>query len=378
MESGIADAISVRAGNIRELGVYVGFFEFMVWGALRGVEVLMLFGDHLVNLQELFGGSLAMVALEHTCRVAAVLMRPDGRMDASRGARPKVNHYVIAVPIAGVPAVAVHPKLALEAGRAGSASAAARRAGLALKITDTYGDCGIDCMTFFDGVGRSPATWSAMRNDLADYMVAHRSDPAWHDVFRVCQEAPLPEEVVSKPCKAPGAIGGMGPAVVPPFGPLISYGSSSSSSSSTGLPSSSSGLPPPLPSPAVGAPSVPPPSPPPLPPPADDPPDLPQPLLGPVADSSVAADLPGSFVAWLRARPQDELSVLAKDYQTFKQTEAKWLAEHMPLRARKNTEPKKRRNTASLVRFRLATGIAYQSWKQSAGASSASPLKDIR
>ena len=121
----------------------------------------MLFGDHLVNLPELFGGSLAMVALEHTCRVAAVLMRTGGRMDASRGAQPKINHYVIAVPITGAYPVAAHPTLAHEAGRAGSAVAAARKAGLALKVTDTDGDSGIDCVTFFDGAGRTPATWAA-------------------------------------------------------------------------------------------------------------------------------------------------------------------------------------------------------------------------
>ena len=143
---------------------------------------------------------------------------------------------------------------------------------------------------------------------------------------------------------------------------------------STGFSSLISGLPAPLPPPVVGAPSLPSSLPPPLHPPADDPPPLPPPPRCLVTDFSVAADLPCSFVAWLRARPKNELAELAKDYKTFKQSEDNWLAKHKPLRVAKHFSPKQR-HTASLVRFRLATGIAYLSWRELAGASSASPLK---
>lgn len=388
MEAGIADAMSDRAEIIRELGEYIGFFEFMVWGFLRSVELLMLFGDHLVNLPELFGGSLPVVALENPCRVAAVRLRKGGRMDAASGNPPIINHYVIALPIVGVHSAAAHSSLPDKSGKAGSAAVAARRAGLALKLTNAEGDCGIDCMVFFDGLSRTAASFAAMRTELADFMVANRNNPAWQDVFRSCQEAPVHDDKAPKPAKLGKVTGGMGPAPAPLAGTMISYGSSSSSSSSAYSSSASSGLPLPLSMPVAEAPHLPSVSLPPLPPPfADAPPllpplgspssSVPSSVPGPADMSSLVSAPPQSFVAWLRARPKAELDLLAKDYKSFKKSQDKWLAEHPPLRLAKHVSPKKEKKN-TLVRYRLATGIAYQRWKEVEGASSSSPLKDMQ
>jgi hypothetical protein len=404
MAADIAKQIRKRADAVRMLGEYVGFFEFMVWSSLRKRELLLLFGQNLVNIHQVFGTPLSEVPLSNTCRVAAVLLKSNGTLQAASGHPPVINHYVIAVTIVG----AAQPDVLGEwpdalAQRSGTAAVAARKAGLALKVTDTTGDCGIDCMAYYDGESRTSATFVALRGELADFMVANRADPAWQSVFRICQEAPVQRgeaaAASSKGCLPKPVQGGMGPPVAPPCSSLSSSSSSSASGSSTAGSASS------------GGPAMPPP---PLPPPAESPPPASQPAHPPPPVDSLTSSAPaagplledhcslivhagkagladasgdkasladasgdtGSFLDWLRARPKDELMSLVCDYKTWKATEEKWLAERGPRQVvKKNMTAKQRSDTT--LRFRYATAEGYQHWRAHAGETSKAPLKDL-
>jgi hypothetical protein len=382
----LPEKIRERAENIRLLHSYIGFFEFMVWAHIRERMATIIFGNNLVWLGELFGTPLAQVALENPCHVVAVVMTAKGELLAAQGDLPNINHFVIAVPIAGATAQKSTSRMAV---------VAARKAGFAVKLTDATGDCGIDCMTFFDGSARTAASFSNLREELADFMVNHAEDKAWQTVFASCQEAgPAFRAAVSG--KVPtGSKGGMGPSSSPSASSssASSVATSSASSSSDGLPvsgaSNSASQPAPVSASEASIPahqpvavsalvaSSPAPEPPavsavvassqsvllpPLPPPGEDPP--------PAALQSSNE----SFAEWLRARPKDDLAKMVVDYKTFKSAEAKWLALHPRRRVVIKTTPAKK-HTKTSVQFRHATALAYTAWKAGPGSTSTCPLK---
>ena len=49
----VAAAIAQRATNVRRMGAYVGFWEWLIYSAMRDRPVLMLFGSNIVNIREL-------------------------------------------------------------------------------------------------------------------------------------------------------------------------------------------------------------------------------------------------------------------------------------------------------------------------------------
>ena len=84
----------------------------------------------------------------------------------------------------------------------------------------------------------------------------------------------------------------------------------------------------------------------------------------------------GSFLDWLRARPKDELMSLVCNYNTWKASEEKWLAQRSPRQVvKKNMAAKQRSDT--ILRFRYATAEGYQYWMAHAGETSKAPLKDM-
>jgi hypothetical protein len=363
MAPSVAEVIKGRAETIRSLGAFVGFFEFMVWGQLRERVVHMLFGDNLVNLANLFGRPLANIGLDNDCHVAAVSLVAGGDLRTAPDCGSGVNHFVIAVPIVGSVPVASKSR---------SAAVAARKAGFALKLTDATGDCGIDAMTFFDGVGRTSASFGTLREELADFMVGHCDNLVWQEVFGLCAEAGgVPPPAGSKPNVPDGGKGGMGPSTSSSTSSASCSSASSSSalvgsSPSSGLegsgPSSglvgsspSSGM---VSSAALLGPA-------PLPPPVEEPPR---------AEDPPPAVVAGSFVEWLAARPNDELTKMVVDYKTFKAAETKWLERHpRGPTVIKSKITKKRANTSVL--FRHATATAYTAWRDGPGATSTCPLK---
>ena len=49
-----ATALHNRATQIREPGVYIGFLEWIIWGLANKMTVLMLFGDAIQDIIDMF------------------------------------------------------------------------------------------------------------------------------------------------------------------------------------------------------------------------------------------------------------------------------------------------------------------------------------
>jgi hypothetical protein len=386
MAVGVEAAIVARAKEIRTLSRYIGFFEFLAWSRLRAVQVLMLFGEHIVDLRNWFGPNLPPQVLVAVHRVIAVKVHVSGKiLSSGSNLVADVNHFLIGVAVSGKGSVNLEAPASGPTGSSGHVSArrAALSAGWMPKSTNATGDCGIDCLAYHDRKARTPAVWKSIRGELADFMMLVRKDKDWHDVFLSCSEmraagrpiglvpvgsmgSPKPSGASSLP---PVPLGGMGP----PTPPLPSR-----------PPCLSGFVPPaPLPPPPALPPcisgSVPPPQ---LPPAPMLPPALPAPVTeledGMVGEVVRPAGCQAeTFQNWLQSLDADKLQAITKNYFSFKAAEEIWRQEHPVLKPKVSRGTPKLRHVASKLNYRLATGIAYQRWRSDAGKESASPLKDF-
>jgi hypothetical protein len=386
-----AIAIRERAAEIRKLGAYIGIFEWVAWATFEHVEVKMLFGSNIVSLRAVFAAG--MPQRFRTClRVAAVRARGKKKKWLSAVAPsgellPVVNHYVIGI--------ACGLSVAKPSGRPPSTSAVkeALRAGWILRATEAKGNCGIDCMCHHVGQPRNPASWTTIREKLADFMDRVAGDLAWHDVFAACQEMPVQAAIPKK--------GGIGPptggiaawaavackeacSMAPKY--LLSAGASSLVSSASSLAASSSGAASPAPrlsSKSAASSSAASLSPPPLPPPADEKPPLSPPPLPPPADEqhALVTSVPGciagprAFASYMQTLTPDQLQTMVASVTAFVAAEATWRSEH-PSHAAVKAQPR-RKNGAFLVNYKYATGLAYNAWLRNAGLGSRAPHKDF-
>jgi hypothetical protein len=345
-----ACAIRRRAAEVRRPGTYVGLFEWVVWGELQTMDIVMLF-ESPVNIRDFVGSSLPPLAAEKTCYVMAVRLTSAGGMLVP-GLCPgqQANHYVWA---ATASATCSRP-----ASVAGSdALTAARRWGWLPKKTNATGECGPDAMAAAVDLQRSAAGWRAVRRDIADFMESVSHDEIWQDVFACCAEGAFTEP-------PPSAAGASGQDICT--------------------------LPPPLP------------------PPVDDEPDplSPRPLesLGSAtaveravehgqassqaggearASASPLAAAPGvssqprpSFPDWLRALPDAQLQEATQNIDSMTAAEATWRKLHPPVRP----EPRRPRPHRQQVKLniKLAMGEAYLRWIASQGAASRAPQREPR
>ena len=184
-------AIRRRAEQVRVLGTYIGFFEWCCWSALKSVAVHMLFGTTVIDIRSVFGPPV-VGKHRRTHRVAAVRVAGGHGYHSAvapggRGHVPVCNHFLIGVApqtvadIAGAAATGPH-KVSTCALRA------AMRAGWILKHTAKQGDCGIDVMCYHAGLVRVPSSWQAVRNELADFMLAVQGENEWQECFAACQD----------------------------------------------------------------------------------------------------------------------------------------------------------------------------------------------
>jgi hypothetical protein len=344
--------IEERAQNIRGLGRWVGFFEWLVWGELRNARILILFGREVFQLREIMGFPLPPRGHLETHRVGAVILN-DGkwrsavvpRADGELPCVPVVNHFVIGKPFKGA-------RACQSPGAPDSALAAAASAGWLLCETNATGDCGPDVMAHFAQRERCPTVWKAIRAEIADFMMTVSGDEMWQDCFALCSELGRGAAEAPRP-RAPPA--------------MLAFGidkASSPAASSSSCPHDLSG--------GLGPRSVPdlPRRPAPLPPPLEEDHSL------DVALSAVASSAPVTFVQWLKGLPHDLLNDVTKDYYSFKEAEDRWRA--VALRGRPAAKPLPRRKHASTrVTFKLATGLAYLAWKKDEGANCKAPLKDF-
>ena len=436
----ISAAIKARAAAIRQPRVFIGFFEWLALGILTKSEVHMIFGEHVVKLNDVFAPSLVLEP-SHIVRVAAV--KWDGKVCKSAGkideALPAINHFVIGLEASS------HSEPSPSLSRS-TAQLAAGRAGWVLRATDCTGDCGIDAMAFLSKRPRFPSVWKKIREELAAYMDEVSGIPVWQDAYRSCQE-----DAVAAPPDHSASCGGMGP---PPtlaakgqrLGGLTEMparGSSASSSSGSGASGStaasslcvpglggkldaiaalpvvgsalarnaSSGGPLDGAAPATTSDSslagsavaaVAPISS--CPPCAElesaasaaSPPEPklavaaalvfaepaalapPPPLPPPPLPPVIVVAGPQAFRAWLTSLSTSDMEVTSRSYAAFRDAEALWQKEHKDHAVSAAECPPRRRHVASKVGFRLATGLAYLKWRREVGATSASPLKAER
>ena len=93
-----ATALHNRATQIREPGVYIGFLEWIIWGLANKMTVLMLFGDAIQDIIDMFA-PLAVPDDLRVCwaqaLVAVVRCTIGGEVQAASGLHPQVNHFMI-------------------------------------------------------------------------------------------------------------------------------------------------------------------------------------------------------------------------------------------------------------------------------------------
>jgi hypothetical protein len=414
----LRNAILARANAVRTPGEWIGLFELVVWSWLRGVRVLMLYGKNIVDVRAWFGCDLPRQVLVGTHRLAAVKVTDRGTwLSAPELGSGRTNHFVI-----GVAAKDRRIVKAPVAGRSlvvTTAKSAALSVGWTLKATVAQGDCGVDCMAYYDNAAnRCRKSWLAVRLELAEFMESVHTQAVWQQVYSMCGEAdPRPRRLA-----APRSVGGMGP---PEGSKRLGLG------------------PPPLPPPLLPPSSLPPLS---LPPTSSaPPPSWPVPLrsaastltidleVGSNETSSsqhafwpklqpplvsgrplaidcdldvsaheareggalVARALAGSvgglgmrgalaantgegvqsFGEWVQDMSPDDLNHATQSYFSYRAVEEQWRQQHPVLKNTKLVVPAAR-HSASKVNFKLATGVAFLRWLASDGKDSKSPLKD--
>ena len=188
--AGVAVAIAKRADNVRRMGSYVGFWEWLLYSAMRDRPVLMLFGSSIVNIRDFFSPP-GPPPTGRAVRVAAVRLTTKGGYKAETmvtekgtyGYQPLVNHYLIGT--AGAPAAASGGHGPEK--RSSCAVREALRVGWMLRETQACGDCGVDVMAWHERRVRIPSTFRAIREELAAFMIGVKDDASWQGVFKACQ-----------------------------------------------------------------------------------------------------------------------------------------------------------------------------------------------
>ena len=191
-------AIVRRLCEVRKPGRYLGFLEWIAWGVHWNRRVLMLYGDQVWDLMELFAPALPARKFEGECRVAAVRVQTHGEM-LSASAHLLPNHFLIGVASGhardeGSP---THPST--------SARRAALHVGWLLKDTVMQGDCGVDVMAYHLGLERGQPSWNLIRNSIVAFLSVHMHEALWQDIAEVCQEGHR------KPREEPGGVLGAVP-----------------------------------------------------------------------------------------------------------------------------------------------------------------------
>ena len=130
-------------------GTHIGKFEFLVWSILRRKRVWILFGGEPYDVAEVYGAALPLPEFTSTARVVGCRYFADTcyRVNAEC---TDLNHWLIGKrKAAGEPPESYYKNLA---------GAVAEHAGWSIRKTVAQGDCGIDCMAYYDGRPRTAET----------------------------------------------------------------------------------------------------------------------------------------------------------------------------------------------------------------------------
>jgi hypothetical protein len=413
MPEAVCLAMGRRAHEVEKLGEFIVFFEWLVWAHLRKASVLIQMGENVVRVLDVFGCALPAFEPVAIHRVVAVRTSPKGWLSADVPGSPgsfDANHFVIALPIEGRPSPVCRKVLTkhnFDFRR--TAREEALIAGWSLKATDDCGDCGIDAMSYHAGEKRCSPTWRGIRKELSRFMISVQTCPHWQQAFVCCQEfAGEPAEVAPKTAKqsttsklskqkAAAATSPSSPGwvcVTPPRKVTLATSFTSSPLASPASPLLKDAATCLMPMP-IGPPI----SLEPLAPPGkaalalleltpavsskpidcgDGAPPAKDCSAGIEAASAEAtgrgekrdrdAQQPVSFVAWLQMQTAGEQARVTHSVQTFKDAEAEWSREHLQTRKKPCLDSSPRRaHAATLLRYRVAVGIAYVKWREEEG-----------
>lgn len=361
----VADAIRERAGEVEELGAYIGFYEWCAFAVKYSMRVEMLFGTSIVDVAAVFAPEMPFEHA-HTARVCAVRCGDGGRLLSAtpeeQGALPRTNHFVIGVPAkgcAGADAAAGAEATPASVPLPACARAQAMAVHWVLLPTAAQGDCGIDTMTHFLHRPRSPEGWAAVRHELADFMREHADEAKWQTIFGACQER---EPAMTTSAATALRTGGLGP-------PVLAEALRPAPPAKAPLPEASS----PAHTPMAALADAPGPGPPAQAAEAE----ASSPGSAAQSDGPLVASADGgrqSFAEWMSSLPPAELMRLTESLDAFAEAEAQWMTRMGD--PTESSQGPRRAHRSSKVSFKLATGFAYLEWRAGAGSNTRSPLKD--
>ena len=150
---------------------------------MREVVVQMLIGSYIIDPVATFAPQLRVKSPRAACKVAAVQAVSATTWRSATGGghwKPQINHYVIGVRVQGSSDPDVLHELPVSSDTtAMCARKKAMSVGWLLKETQALGDCGIDCMSYYDEVVRSDASWRKIRHEIYMFMNSVKHIPTW-------------------------------------------------------------------------------------------------------------------------------------------------------------------------------------------------------
>ena len=197
-----------RAGQLSLVGAWIGLFDWLMYAALFKKRVLMLIGSNIIDIVKLLGGAdFGLPANAPVCRVIAAWFEGGVSYAVVRGnsGAPRVNHYLVGTPLQGSAVKAIpgecshHEVNVVSGGSSLSAKAsmstsrvlachAAACKGWHMHLTQAAGDCGIDCMCFFENIERTQQSYRSVRSRLCDFIKKHAGEKWVQAAFAKCGE----------------------------------------------------------------------------------------------------------------------------------------------------------------------------------------------
>ena len=197
--SSVAEKIRDRAAAIRQLGEYIGTFEFLAFSELKQFNVKLyvgcIDGCGVTDIREVF--ALGLGPLEKPlgdCHVVGCRVTDDCfglGLPYMIDGLPQFNHWVIGVPLTE-PSPGVSSIKGVDVFKVVMASA-----GIAIIETQALGDCGLDVLSHTLALPRNAATFKKLRSEIADFMVLVAESALWQDIWVACEGAPGIEDLAA-------------------------------------------------------------------------------------------------------------------------------------------------------------------------------------
>jgi hypothetical protein len=194
----LADQIRERAEDVCEDREWDSLFDLVVFAFLRKRRVHACFGAQVVDLVQVFApwlvpvmdNSKTPIRLLGCVAIGAHLLVAK----TMHGCLPKMNHWVIGVPIEGhcIDVDATPEGVVGDSTTYVDARLAAGKVGWCVLETDDYGNCCMDALTHHDRKPRNQENWMATRQEIAFCMDSIADQDLWHDCWKACQEARVP------------------------------------------------------------------------------------------------------------------------------------------------------------------------------------------